>query len=54
MHDMNVWLEGRTCSVIWQGVIVEIQVDVDRLRECMLDEYGSAAFNGLPAAVMDA
>ena len=33
---------------------MEIRVDVDRLREYMLDEYGTAAFNGFPAAVMDA
>ena len=33
---------------------MEIQVDVDRLREYMLDEYGSAVFSGFPAAVMDA
>ena len=33
---------------------MEIKVDVDRLREFMVDEYGTAAFNGFPAAVMDA
>ena len=33
---------------------MEIQVDVDRLREYMLDEFGSAIFNGFPAAVIDA
>ena len=33
---------------------MEIQVDVDRLREYVLDEYGGAAFNGFPAAVIDA
>ena len=33
---------------------MEIQVDVERLRQYMLDEFGSAAFIGFPAAVMDA
>ena len=33
---------------------MEIQVDVERLREYLLDEYGSAAFSGFPAAAMDA
>ena len=33
---------------------MEIQVDVERLREYMLDEYGSAAFSGFSAAAMDA
>ena len=33
---------------------MEIRVDVDRLREYMLDEYGTAAFSGFPAAAMDA
>ena len=33
---------------------MEIRVDVDRLREYMMDEYGTAAFSGFPAAVMDA
>ena len=33
---------------------MEILVDVERLRQYMLDEFGSAAFGGFPAAVMDA
>ncbi|MBR0405261.1 MAG: hypothetical protein IJI68_08695 [Eggerthellaceae bacterium] len=33
---------------------MEIQVDVERLREHLLDEYGSAVFSGFPAAVLDA
>ncbi len=35
-------------------VFMEIRIDVERLREYMLDEFGSAVFNGFPAAVMDA
>ena len=34
------------------GVSMRIRVDVDRLRGYMLNEYGTAAFNELPAAVM--
>ena len=33
---------------------MEIQVDVERLREYMLDEFGSATFSGFPAAAVDA
>jgi len=36
------------------GASMQIRVDVDRLREYLLDEYGTAAFNGFPAAAMDA
>lgn len=32
---------------------MEIRVDVDRLREHLIDEYGSAAFSGFPAAMPD-
>lgn len=32
---------------------MEIRVDVDRLRDYMEDECGTAAFNGFPAAMMD-
>lgn len=33
---------------------MEIRVDVDRLRERMLDDCGTAAFGGFPAAAADA
>ena len=33
---------------------MEIKVDVDRLREYMMDEYGTAAFGGFPIAALDA
>ena len=33
---------------------MEIRVDTDRLRDYMEDEYGTAAFNGFPAAMVDA
>ena len=33
---------------------MEILVDVERLRQYMLDEFGSAAFSGFPVAAMDA
>ena len=33
---------------------MEIRVDVDRLRDYMEDYYGTAAFNGFPAAIADA
>ncbi|MBR3317295.1 MAG: hypothetical protein IKG21_05700 [Atopobiaceae bacterium] len=32
---------------------MEIRVDVDRLRNHLEDEYGTAAFNGSPAAISD-
>lgn len=28
-------------------------IDVDKLRECMEDYYGTAAFNGFPVAMAD-
>ena len=33
---------------------MEIRVDTDRLRDHLKDEYGTAAFNGSPAAIVDA
>ena len=33
---------------------MEIRVDVERLRSYLLDRYGTAAFNGFPAAAVDA
>jgi hypothetical protein len=33
---------------------MEIKVDVERLRERLVDECGVAAFNGSPAAMFDA
>lgn len=33
---------------------MEIRVDADRLRDYLKDEYGTAAFNGSPAAIVDA
>ena len=33
---------------------MEIRVDADRLRDHLKDEYGIAAFNGSPAAIVDA
>lgn len=32
---------------------MEIRIDVDELRDYMRDYYGTAAFNGFPAAMMD-
>lgn len=32
---------------------MEIRVDADRLRDYLKDEYGTAAFNGSPAAIVD-
>ena len=33
---------------------MEIRVDTDKLRDRLEDEYGTAAFNGFPAAALDA
>ena len=33
---------------------MEIRVNVDELREHLIDECGTAAFGGFPAAMMDA
>lgn len=33
---------------------MEIRIDVDELREYMMDYYGTAAFSGFPAAMADA
>jgi hypothetical protein len=33
---------------------MEIKIDVDKLRDYMEDYYGTAAFNGSPAAMVDA
>ena len=33
--------------------LVEQKIDIDRLREDILDYYGTAMFNGFPMAVMD-
>ena len=33
---------------------MEIRVDAYRLRDYLKDEYGTAAFNGSPAAIVDA
>ena len=33
---------------------MEIRVDVDKLRNYMIDECGTAAFNGFPVAMADA
>lgn len=32
---------------------MEIEVDIDVLREYLLDYYGTATFSGFPAAVLD-
>ena len=32
---------------------MEIRIDVDELREHMVDYYGTAAFSGSPAAMAD-
>jgi len=32
---------------------MEIRVDVDELRDYMMDYCGSAAFGGFPAAILD-
>lgn len=44
-------LFGRDCPVI--GFTMKIDVDVDRLRESLLDRAGSAAGVGFPAAMLD-
>ncbi len=36
-----------------KGQNMEIRVDVDRLRDYMQDECGTAAFNGFPTAMVD-
>ena len=28
-------------------------IDVDKLRDCMTDYFGTAMFNGFPAAIID-
>lgn len=42
---------GRDCPV--GGSTVKIDVDVDQLRESLLDRAGSAAGVGFPAAILD-
>ena len=32
---------------------MEVEIDVNRLRRDMKDDYGTAMFNGFPIAVMD-
>ncbi len=44
-------LFGRDCPV--RGFTMKIDVDVDRLRESLLDRAGSAAGVGFPAAMLD-
>ena len=39
---------------IKERISMEIRVDVDRLRDYMVDDSGAAAFNGFPAAATDA
>ena len=33
---------------------MEIRVDIDKLRDYMMDDCGAAAFSGFPTAIMDA
>ena len=42
------------CAMPGTGLAMEIQVDVERLREYIVDEFGAAAFSGSPTAAMDA
>ena len=52
LHLEHALLEGGWPSRI--GISMEIEVDVDRLRDYMMDKCGAAAFSGFPAAAMDA
>ena len=51
---MRMMLYWKVLARIGQEAGMQIRVNVDRLREYMLDEYGTAAFGGFPAAAMDA
>lgn len=33
---------------------MEVRIDVDRLRDYLMDYYGTAAFGGFPVAIADA
>lgn len=47
-------MQGTMTRSAEERISMEIRVDVDRLRDHMIDECGTAAFSGFPAAMVDA
>lgn len=45
--------KGAEVTLTWRSRKMEQNIDINTLRKDLIDYYGTASFNGFPAAVMD-